>query len=87
MREFILTQAESLERTYVFPALRRTVRNWLKRRKLRKLEELDDHMLMDIGVTRAELVYAQKLPLDIDPIGEVGRQARLETYSRGLRHK
>jgi uncharacterized protein YjiS (DUF1127 family) len=87
MREYILTQAQSLERTHAFPSLRRIVKNWWKRRSLRKLEDLDDHMLMDIGLTRAELIYAQKLPLEVDPIGEIGRQTRLEPYSRGLRHK
>jgi uncharacterized protein YjiS (DUF1127 family) len=87
MREYILTQAQSLERTYAFPTLRRFVTNWWKRRSLRKLEDLDDHMLMDIGLTRADLVHAQKLPLDVDPISEVGRQARIQLYSRGLRHK
>ena len=87
MREYILTQAQSREQSHAFPALRRTIGNWLRRRSLRKLEDLDDHMLMDIGLTRAELIYAQKLPLDIDPIGEIGRLLRLEPYSRGLRHK
>jgi len=87
MREYILTQAQNRERTHAFPTLRRVLNNWRKRRSLRKLEDLDDHMLMDIGLTRAELIYAQKLPLDIDPIGEIGRQSRLEPYSRGVRHK
>ena len=87
MREYTLTQAQSNDRTHAFPALRRIVTNWRKRRSLRRLEDLDDHMLMDIGVTRADLVFAQKLPLDVDPIGEVARHARLATHSRGLRHK
>ena len=87
MREYILSQAESLERTHAFPTFRRIVRNWWKRRSLRKLEDLDEHILMDIGLTRADLILAQKLPLDVDPISEIGRQARLETYSRGVRHK
>jgi uncharacterized protein YjiS (DUF1127 family) len=87
MREYILTQAQSRDQTYAFPALRRIVKNWWKRRSLRRLEDLDDHMLMDIGLNRAELIYAQKLPLDVDPVGEIGRLSRLETYSRGLRHK
>jgi uncharacterized protein YjiS (DUF1127 family) len=87
MREYILTQAQSLERTHVFPALRRIVKNWWKRRSLRKLEQLDDHMLMDIGLSRTDLIHAQRLPLDIDPVGEIGRQSRLEIHPRGLRHK
>ena len=72
MREYILSQAESLERTHAFPTFRRIVRNWWKRRSLRKLEDLD---------------LAHKLPSDVYPISEIGRQARLETFSRGVRHK
>ena len=87
MREYILTQAQNVDRTHAFSAVRRIVRNWWKRRSLRKLEDLDDHMLMDIGLSRVELISAQKLPLDVDPVGEIGRQSRLEPYSRGLRHK
>jgi uncharacterized protein YjiS (DUF1127 family) len=87
MREYILTEAQNREQTHAFPMLRRTVKNWWKRRSLRKLEDLDDHMLMDIGLNRAELIVAQKLPLDVDPIGEIGRLSRLEIHSRGLRHK
>jgi len=87
MREYILHQAESRERTHAFPTLRRLVKNWWRRRSLRKLEDFDDHMLMDIGMTRADLIYAQRLPLDVDPIGEVARNARIEAYSRGFRHK
>src|SRR6266540_6971506 len=67
MREYILTQAQSLERIHSFPTLRRILRNWRMRRSLRKLEDLDDHMLMDIGLARAELMRVQGLPLDIDP--------------------
>lgn len=87
MREYILNQAQTLNRTHAFPTVRRFVVNWWKRRSLRKLEDLDDHMLMDIGLTRAELIHAQKLPLDIDPVNEIGRQSRLEAHSPGLRHK
>jgi len=87
MREYILTQAQSLERIHSFPTLRRILRNWRMRRSLRKLEDLDDHMLMDIGLARAELMRVQGLPLDIDPISEIGRWARLQAYSRGVRHK
>ena len=52
MRDYILTQAANADRTFTFPALHRIVSNWRKRRQLRQLEQLDDHVLMDIGLTR-----------------------------------
>lgn len=87
MRDYILTQAETRDSAFVFPRLRRIVANWLKRRQLRALEQLEDHMLMDIGLTRADLIHAQKLPLDMDPVWELTRQSRFRPKSRGLRHK
>jgi uncharacterized protein YjiS (DUF1127 family) len=86
MREYILNQAETIDRAHAFPAIHRLVQNWRKRRSLRRLEDLEDHLLMDIGLTRADLVYAQKLPLAVDPMAEIGRRAR-HRPSRGLRHK
>jgi hypothetical protein len=53
---------------------------------LRRLERLDDFILLDIGLTRDDLHYGLKLPYDLDPIAEimVHRDRRL---GRGLRHK
>lgn len=87
MRDYILTQAESRETTFAFPILRRIIANWRRRRQLHVLEQLEDHMLMDIGLTRADVIHAQKLPLDIDPVWELTRHARLRPSARGLRHK
>lgn len=84
MRDYILTQAEYRDSTFAFPVLRRIVANWRRRRQLRSLEQLEDYMLMDIGLTRADLIYAQKLPLDVDPLSEIARQAR---FPKGARHK
>ena len=86
MRDYILSQAEFRDSTFSFPVLRRIVGNWRKRRQLRALEQLEDHMLMDIGLTRADLIYAQKLPLDIDPISQLAGWPRA-ARTRGLRHK
>ena len=86
MREHMFTQAPGRELAHAFPALPRLVKNWWKRRSLRKLEDLDDYMLSDIGLTRADLIFAQKLPLDIDPVAEVVRERRLQPRSRGRRH-
>jgi uncharacterized protein YjiS (DUF1127 family) len=74
MREYMLHQAEAHERTYAFAAVRRALSNWWKRRTLRKLQDLDDHLLFDIGLTRDDIDRALRLPLSIDPIGEFSRR-------------
>jgi uncharacterized protein YjiS (DUF1127 family) len=83
MREFTLHQAESSEGTFAFAAVRRVVANWWKRRSLRRLCDLDDHLLADIGLTREELDLALHLPLTINPCWELSRRRML---SRGMRH-
>jgi uncharacterized protein YjiS (DUF1127 family) len=83
MREYMLHQAEAYERTFAFAAVRRVLRNWWKRRTLRKLHELDDHLLYDIGLTRDEIDWALRLPLSIDPIGEFSRRRTLRSVRRG----
>jgi uncharacterized protein YjiS (DUF1127 family) len=73
MRDYILSEAAFRDRAFVFPLLQRMVRNWLSRRYLRKLEEFDDYILSDIGLTRADLRHGQGLPRDVDPITELLR--------------
>ncbi len=41
-------------------------RNWKIRRKVRALDEHDDHLLDDIGVLRNEIAWASNLPLSIN---------------------
>jgi uncharacterized protein YjiS (DUF1127 family) len=84
MRDYILNQAETADKTFTFPALNRIVANWRKRRQLRQLELLDDHVLMDIGLTRDELIRVQRVPLAVDPVTEL---LKVKPMSRGLRHK
>jgi uncharacterized protein YjiS (DUF1127 family) len=84
MRDYILTQAQSAGKTFTFPALHRIVENWRKRRQLRQLEQLDDHVLMDIGLTRDELIRVQRIPLAVDPVTEL---LNIRPTARGLRHK
>lgn len=45
----------------------------LNRRRLRKLHDLDDAMLHDIGVTRSELHKVSSLPLSVDAATELQR--------------
>jgi uncharacterized protein YjiS (DUF1127 family) len=86
MRDYMLYQAETRDRSYTFPGLRRFVRNWLARRQLRQLSSLPDYLLHDIGLTRDDVRFALSLPYDVDPIEEIIR-TRNSQLVRGRRHK
>ena len=55
------------------PAPRRAFR---RRRRFKRLQDLDDHMLDDIGVTRDEVEIASRLPLGFDAFAEARRMTR-----------
>jgi uncharacterized protein YjiS (DUF1127 family) len=84
MRDYISSQAEFRDSAFAFPRLRRMLRSWLAKRQLRRLETLDDYMLNDIGLTRADLLHALRLPPDVDPIDEMTR-VREDRMRRGVR--
>jgi len=50
-------------------------RSWNARRRLKTLIEYDDHMLADIGITRADVRWALGLPFCYDPGIELQRRA------------
>ena len=50
-------------------------RNAVRRRTVKRLLELDDRILHDIGVTRAEARRVSGLPLSVDPLDELYRLA------------
>ena len=54
-------------------ALRSTLRCWRRRRQFRRLLDLDDRMLDDLGVTRAEVVDASYWPLSVNAAVELHR--------------
>ena len=62
------------------PAVLRTIgtafRLWKERRHLRKLTELDDHLLADIGVRRDDVAWALNLPFSHEPFTELQRRVR-----------
>jgi uncharacterized protein YjiS (DUF1127 family) len=74
MREYVLHQAEGQFYGSLFGSLRRYARNWLRRRTLRRVADLDDHLLKDIGLTRAEVDSVLDLPLVFDPVTELHRR-------------
>ena len=84
MRDYIFHQAQSRDSAVLFPKLRRLVRSWVAKRNLRRLEQLDDYMLNDIGLTRDDLRHAMRLPYDVDPIDEMAR-VREQRMRRGVR--
>ncbi len=73
MRDYILNEAAFRDRTFAFPRLQRVIRNWFARRYLRKLEQFDDYILSNIGLTREDLRHGQSLPFEVDPIAELLR--------------
>jgi uncharacterized protein YjiS (DUF1127 family) len=76
MRDYILTQAIAAESAVPFASLRRAYANWKRRRRLRGIEDLDDRLLADIGVSRSDLESVVNLPLAVDPIAELHRRSR-----------
>jgi uncharacterized protein YjiS (DUF1127 family) len=84
MRDYIFHQALFRDSTFVFPRLRRLVRSWLAKKNLRRLEQLDDYLLNDIGMSRGDIRHALKLPYDVDPIDEMAR-LREQRMRRGVR--
>ena len=61
-------------------------RAFLRRRRLHRLRDLDDHILEDIGVTRAEVEIATRLPFTHNAARELRRLAedRRRRLARGL---
>ena len=78
MRDYTGFHAFQRDRGEVFPKLRRIVRNWFTRRRL---DQLDDFILRDIGLAREDVDMVKNLPLDVDPIPEL---IRLRKVASGL---
>jgi uncharacterized protein YjiS (DUF1127 family) len=83
MRDFVLNQAEGQFYGSLFGNLRRYIHNWTRRRILKSVQELDDYLLQDIGLTRDAVESVLDLPLVYDPVTELHR--RLNSPHR-LRH-
>jgi uncharacterized protein YjiS (DUF1127 family) len=56
----------STQATGIAAAVARFVRNWKARRAVARLQDFDDYMLRDIGVTRLDVRWAADLPLTIN---------------------
>jgi uncharacterized protein YjiS (DUF1127 family) len=51
-------------------------RNWQARRSVVRLQDLDDHLLHDIGVTRMDVEDAARSPLSVNAIAALQRLRR-----------
>ena len=66
MRDYVLSQAQSLGEFDGGAYLSRLYRNWKARRSVSRLAEYDEYMLRDIGITREEIRWASNLPLSVN---------------------
>lgn len=66
MRDYALHHSASYGDAGTGSFLGRVIRNWLARRAVTRLEEFDDYMLRDIGVTRGDVHWASGLPLSVN---------------------
>ena len=76
MTDHSLPRTESLGIPEVLNAVRLIASNWLKRRRLSRLEELDDQTLNDIGIERGDIASALLLPLSVDPVYALNHRQR-----------
>lgn len=58
--------------------------NRVRRSKLTSLDELEDHMLMDIGITRQDLGWARDLPLNRNPLAALDELTRQRSHARHM---
>lgn len=79
MRDYALNRARSAEAAGLTFGLAQLIRNWRARRAVTRLEDFDDYMLRDIGVTRDDVNWAAGLPLTVN--------AALALEERSLRRR
>jgi uncharacterized protein YjiS (DUF1127 family) len=68
MREYALHQATTRQMALADSPIARLIANWKARRVIRQLDQYDDFMLRDIGLTRGVLQHAASLPITTNPM-------------------
>ena len=76
MTDHCLPLTRSLGVSEIVSTARGLASHWLKRRRLYRLQLLDDLMLNDIGLLREEVEAALQQPLRIDPVRDLNQRAR-----------
>jgi uncharacterized protein YjiS (DUF1127 family) len=67
MRDYVLNRAIFDDRIGNRSIFSRLFHNWKARREVNQLAAFDDFMLADIGVSRADVEWATRLPITTDP--------------------
>jgi len=67
MRDYVLNRAIFDDRIGNRSIFSRLFHNWKARREVNQLAGFDDFMLADIGVSRADVEWATRLPITTDP--------------------
>jgi uncharacterized protein YjiS (DUF1127 family) len=66
MNDYALHQAQTAGSLPGVGIIARLIRNWRARRSVRRLQDLDDYMLHDIGATREDVTWAARHPLSVN---------------------
>ncbi len=56
--------------------------NWKAHRAMGQLASFDDHMLRDIGLTRADVLWAEDLPLSINAVMALEERGKLQRQNK-----
>lgn len=78
-RPSALASLQALAATYAARA-KSVIHAVSNRLAVQRLDELPDHHLADIGLTREDLHFGRGLPLDQDPSLELARRARMNRF-------
>jgi uncharacterized protein YjiS (DUF1127 family) len=57
-----------------WPRISKRLENWRARQSLRELEEAEDWLLKDIGITRNDVSWALSLPLSVNGAEELRKR-------------
>ncbi|MET0483818.1 MAG: DUF1127 domain-containing protein [Aestuariivirgaceae bacterium] len=79
MYNLVESHAEALTEDAETWNLARLWQHWLAKRSVRRLASYEDHVLRDMGIERADLDWAARLP--------IWRNATQELEERGLRRR
>jgi uncharacterized protein YjiS (DUF1127 family) len=75
MREYVLNRAILQEQAGPLAWWRQLWRNWQAKRSVATLINLNDHLLRDVELTRADVEWALSLPLSVNAMQALEERA------------
>jgi uncharacterized protein YjiS (DUF1127 family) len=85
MRDYVLSRAILDDRIGNRSLFSRLFHNWKSRREVSQLAAFDDFMLADIGISRADVEWAAKLPLTADASEALEQRATIRQRHEPVR--